>query len=175
MKPKAILDTNVCGKLVEAPYKHELPLIRSRIARMFQILVSPNSFLELLDAIKGGTGEWFENDRERLRVMAGGGIPHFLPLPVTFSLQKVLGLKASAVELGAKDFKRAFNVVMRANNRDELFGGQVRIAGSRQRHGIDPDLICEPQKDGDDQHVRSMQQLREKRLLFPSPTDGLQT
>jgi hypothetical protein len=70
LKPKIFFDTNVCGKLILSPYCGSLPEIQSRLTRRFTQYVSPNTFVELLDAIKGGSGAQFESDQERLRIMA---------------------------------------------------------------------------------------------------------
>jgi hypothetical protein len=169
-KPKMIFDTNVCGKLSLSPYLPYLAEIQSRLARRFTLWASPNTFMELLDSIKGGTGAQFEIDKERLRVMAGQGQLRFLEMPITFALKTVLGVKAPLVNLAPADLKDAFKIVIRAKTRDDLFTGQVRKTGSSgRRYGIDPDLVSGPQAIGEAQHVASLQQLKEGKALFPPP------
>lgn len=169
-KPKIIFDTNVCGKLLLPPYLQQLAEIQSRLARRFAVYASPNTFMELLDAIKGGSGEHFEADKARLRIMAGGGQVRFLSFPITSALKRVLGLKVPLTKLGPDELKEAFRIVLRAKTRDDLLAGDVRKSGSgRRRHGIDPDLIASPMLWGEMQHVASLDKLKQGTHLFPPP------
>ena len=76
-KKKIILDTNVCGKLLTAAYRDDVERIKRRLSQTFRIVVSAGTFIELLDAIRGGDGTHFESDKERLRLMSGDGKPIF--------------------------------------------------------------------------------------------------
>src|SRR5579872_3678609 len=104
IRPKLILDTNVCGKLLTPAYKDDLERIKARITRTYRIVVSPETFIELLETISGGDGSHFEADRDRLRLMSGGGKPIFLRFPGAFVVWKVLGLESTVTKFDPKDF-----------------------------------------------------------------------
>src|SRR5579872_2341872 len=123
---RIMLDTNVCGKLLGPAYRLELEAIKKRINGDFDVVASPQTFLELLDTIKGGTGSFFETDKERLRLMTGTGQLSMLAFPATLALRKVLGLKTADV-FGPTDFARWLRVVLHAKSRAELLQGDVRI------------------------------------------------
>lgn len=104
--PELILDTNVCGKLLTPPYSTEIAQIKKRINQEFRVAVSPETLLELLDAMKGGDGSHFEADKQRIRLMMGTREPKFLLFPGAFVLKKVLGLKSAVTRFGPGDFNR---------------------------------------------------------------------
>lgn len=93
VRPKLILDTNVCGKLLTPAYSVDLGRIKARINRIYRVVISPETFIELLEAIRGGDGSHFEADRDRLRLMSGGGTPIFLRFPGAFAVWKILSLE----------------------------------------------------------------------------------
>src|SRR5258708_39661213 len=105
--PKLILDTNVCGKLLTPAYGSDVEQIRTRINRNFRVVVSPQTFIELLDAMKDGDETYFDDHKQRLRLMVGTRTPEFLPFPGTFALGKVLGLESVAPRsLGPTQFRQ---------------------------------------------------------------------
>lgn len=162
VRPKLILDTNVCGKLLTPAYSGDLERIKARITRKYQVVVSPQTFIELLDALKGGDGTHFGSDRERIRFMAGGGNPTFLSLPGTFAFLKVLGVKATVTRLSPKDFERWFISVIRAKTRRDLFEGAVRHRlGDRKLHGFSPDELLKQQSEGKTEHKCRLERIRE--------------
>jgi hypothetical protein len=116
LQPKLILDTNVCGKLVTPAYRADLTDIKRRLNRNFRIVVSPQTFLELLNAIKGGDGTHFAADQDRLRLLVGTGTMGFLPFSVAFALRKVLHLESRKPEFcGPSHFRSWFRVVIHAS------------------------------------------------------------
>jgi hypothetical protein len=102
-KPKLMLDTNVCGKLV-ALYRTELPKIRKRMNEEFHVVASPQTFTELLNGMIDGSPEFFELDKEKFRIMLGTKSIKFLPFPVTFALKTALGIDVTVRRLKAGEF-----------------------------------------------------------------------
>lgn len=168
---KLILDTNVCGKLLTPAYVTDIEQITKRINREFRVVVSPETFLELLDAVKGGDGTHFETDKQRLQLMRGTRKPEFLAFPGTFALEKVLGLKSKVSKFGPADFNQWLRVVLHAKSRDQLFGGNVRLPSDRRRKtwGFDPAKIREQQAEGKAHHRALMEKVRDKNGILPPP------
>jgi hypothetical protein len=92
---KVVLDTNVCGKLLTPAYCDDVADIKARISRTFKLAISPQTFLELLDALTKSDSAHFESHRARLRLMAGGGKPVFLRFPAAFALKTAAGISRS--------------------------------------------------------------------------------
>jgi hypothetical protein len=89
IKPKLFLDTNVCDSLRDPSFGES----RRRIKNKHRIVVSPNTMIELLDAVAAAkTDEHFEIRRDRMRIMTGDGKPTFLPFPGQFALRKALNI-----------------------------------------------------------------------------------
>lgn len=167
-KPKLILDTSVCGKIVVSKNKDA---IRRRLHRDYRLVVSPNTLAELSDAIQGGDGSHFESDRERLRVAAGNGIPIFVEWPVTFALKHILKLPHPPKMPRAKEFEQWFRVILRAKDRDGLFAGTVRrpLLGRNYRQGFDPQVVRRQQEKGETAHVERLKAVSHKNESPPSP------
>src|ERR1039457_5262793 len=93
-KPKLILDTNVAQTLLQPNYQADLNRIVGRISSRFQVVVSPQTYLELLNSVCGGDEAHFEDHRNRLRLTVGRGNPEFLPFPVAVAVFKEVGRAA---------------------------------------------------------------------------------
>ena len=175
--PKLILDTNVCGKLLTSAYRDDLEGIKRRLGRNFRVVVSFETFIELLDAIKGGDGTHFESDKQRLRLMAGSGGPTFLGLPGAFALSKVLGIRPanmpSVSKLAPSDFQNWFRLTLRAQSRDEMLRDGVRLTLDPRRRVwvFDPTMITRQQRAAKTAHRKTLEDVRDGKLRTPSP-DG---
>jgi hypothetical protein len=170
--PKLILDTNVCGKLLTPAYLGDLDKIKRHLRRNFRVVVSPQSFLELLNAIKGGDGTHFSSDRGRLRLLVGDGSIEFLPFPVAFALRQVLGLASRSPDFsGPSDFKLWFRLVIHAKDRDELVSGGVRLPSDsgRQRRGLKLDFLNQKHEEGIAQHRVQMEKAIDGKGTLPPP------
>lgn len=120
-RPRIFFDTNVASKLLADPYLARLSDIRHEIERRYRVVFSPETFIELMDTLKGGDGSFFEADRRRLRITAGRrAAVQFMHLPGEFALQRSLGTQRPAA-FGPADFKRWYNVIQSAGNRSQLF------------------------------------------------------
>jgi hypothetical protein len=170
--PKLILDTNVCGKLLTPAYGDDLGRIKRHLSRNFHVVVSPQTFLELLNAIKGGDGTHFSADQDRLRLLVGGGQMDFLPFPVAFGLRKVLGLvDRSPKFFGPSHFRLWFRIVIHAKDRAELVGGDVRLPGDsgRKRLGFKLDDSNRLHEDGISQHRAEIEKAIAGKGILPTP------
>src|ERR1039458_3781515 len=161
---RLILDTNVCDKLRDPSFAH----IRKRINRDFRIVVSPNTFAELLHSIKGAqTEDHFEIRKERIRIMTGNRRPCFLDFPGQFALRCALKMeeapvKAPLVALGPKDFSLWHRVVMNAKSRAALLNADVVLPLRRwERFGFDVDLVDTYQTAGKRFHRIAMERIRD--------------
>lgn len=170
--PKLILDTNVPGKLVTPAYSEGLAAIKRCLSREFRLVVSPQSLIELLKAIKGGDGSHFSSDQERLRLLAGPGKPEFLPFSVAFALRKMLGLESIQLQFfGPSDFNLWFRLVIRAKDRDALVSGDVRLPfdSRRKRQGFNLDLLIQKQEEGIAHHRAEIEKAKEGKATIPGP------
>jgi len=158
-----ILDTNVCGKLLTSDYRGDLEEIRRRLNRNFRLVVSAETFIELLDAIKGGDGTHFESDKQRLRLMAGGGKPRFLGLPGAFALRKALGISPANIpsvsKFGPAYFEKVFHLTLRAESRNELLQTGVHrpLEPRRIAWVFDPAIITRQQRAAYDAHRKILE------------------
>jgi hypothetical protein len=168
--PKLVLDTNVCGKLLTPAYQLHLGPVKALLKQKFRLVVSAETFIELLDAIKGGDGSHFESDRDRLRLMAGDGRPSFVQFPGAFVLGKILGMRPAAAisRFGPSSFAKWFRLVLLARDRDELFRG-VRVPGQRKRRlwTFDPNVISEQQASGKAAHRAFLEKVRSGTITIP--------
>lgn len=163
-------DTNVCGKLESGQYSAHLPEIKRRVSRKYRQVVSPNTFVELLDALKDSKEEYFEAHKSRLRLMAGERTPKFLRFPIAFAMKHVLGLDAPGVRLGPKEFEHWYRTTLRAKNREQLFSGDVKHPmSSRKRYGFDPDVIRAQQEEGKKRHREFMEKASRGKASLPPP------
>jgi hypothetical protein len=161
-RPKLILDTNVCGKLLTPAYSSDLERIKGRINRTYRVVISPETFIELLETIRGGDGSHFETDRDRLRLMSGGGKPTFLEFPGAFVVWKVLGLKSTVTRFGPADFERWFRLVLIAKSRDQMINGLVDDPrSSRISYRFSPERVTAQQNSGKAAHRRQLEKTRE--------------
>jgi hypothetical protein len=163
---KLVLDTNVCGKLLTPAHCYDVAAIKARISRKFKLVISPLTFVELLDALTKSDSAHFESHKERLRLMAGGGKPVFLRFPVAFALRTILGLGSPATKFGPVDFENWFRIVLRARSRDDLIQGNIRHPlDSRKTYGLNPAEISRQQNEGKAKHRRRLRVLQNR----PSP------
>ncbi len=127
-RPKLFLDTNVCEHLLNPPYAEPLQGLLTAIRKRYQIFVSPETVIELLRTLQGGTGEYFAFDQKRFRVCVCGDRQRarFMSLPGEFAMKHALGVGAPA-KFGADHFRHMTKVVLVADNRTELFETGVKI------------------------------------------------
>jgi hypothetical protein len=170
--PKLILDTNVCGKLLSPAYLGDVERIKRQFSRNFRIVVSPQSFLELLNCIRGGDGTHFSADKDRLRLLVGGGKMDFLPFPVAFALKTVLGVADRSPKFfGPSHFRLWFRVVIHAKDRAELVNDDVRLPGDtqRQRRGFKLEESNRQHEDGISQHRVQIEKAIGGKGILPPP------
>ena len=167
---KLIFDTNVCGTLLTPAYEDDLADIKARISRRFKIVISPQTLVELLDALTKSDSSHFELHKDRLRLMAGGGRPVFLMFPAAFALKRILGLNSPAVKFGPADFEQWFRIVLRAKSRDEMLQGFVTDprGDPSQTYGLNPEEISRQQKVGKAEHKKRLQLLQASKHPMPS-------
>ncbi len=171
LKPKLILDTNVGQTLLRPNYRPDLEKILSRIGSRFRVVVSPETYLEVLNCVCGGDEAHFEEHRNRLRLIVGRGNPEFLPFPVAFAVLKVCRLNSATSQLGPAEFRHWLRVVLHAKDRIHLFAGDVRLPNGRRRlrYGFDPKIHLRQHEAGIAQHREFMEHVRDgKATLQPA-------
>lgn len=165
MNPKLFLDTNVCSKLLSAPYDLHYEDIKKRIGERYQMVVSTETLIEMMDILKGGNGEYFEWDVKRIRVMAGIDTPTFLPSVGEFSLRQSLGIEQPA-KFQPNDFEKWYRVITSASSRTQLFEYGVRWKSDRFK--INPAVVVDQQRAGKDSYREWLEICRTGRA-FPPP------
>ncbi len=164
--PKIFLDTNVSWKLNDPAYRGDVERIMSVIATEFKIVVSAQTFYELLDAIQGGGGSDFQSDRELFKWMLGR---EFLRLPGAFALRR-LGLESPFTKFGPADFRDCLDTIVRARSREQLFSGGVQALrrGKWRCVGMLPVVIRQQHRLGQKQHREWLEAVRDgKATLLP--------
>jgi hypothetical protein len=116
--------------------------------------------MELLQGVVSGDESHFENNRDRLRVMAGNGKPIFLPFGLTYAIKRVLGLESKVSALTAVEFRESFRTSMDASSKNQLLNGQVNHPLSSKQFGFHKHLILSPMDQGRKHHVRLQNQAR---------------
>lgn len=152
---------------MQPPYERHYQEIRYRIGNLYRMVVSPETLIELMDTLKGGTGEYFDIDKRRLKIMAGKeGDGYFLPFPGEFALRKSLGLSVPAT-FSPNAFKRWYRLITSASTRYELF--EAGIKRGDKTTTFDPDVIVQQQKAGKQSYREWLQTAVTGAYAFPPP------
>lgn len=161
--PQLIFDTNIGQTLLRPDYRPHLDAILNRINSGFRVMVSPQTYLEVLNCICGGDEAHFEKNREHLRFLIGRGKPEFLPFPIAFAVKKLIGLDWPASELGPGDFSNWLPILLHAKNQKALFVGDVRLPNGprRQRFGFNPEIHLRQHQTGIREHREFMEAIRD--------------
>ncbi|MDP8980241.1 MAG: hypothetical protein M3O35_06590 [Acidobacteriota bacterium] len=168
MKPKLILDTNVCDKVLNPDHGYDTDRIRKKMNGEFDVYISPQTFTELLNAILGGESEkHFRWDKERIRLVAGNAKPHFLELPGAFALSKILGIQTSVSQFTPARYNQCFRVVLAAKRRSDLVEGRVKLSNSIRSFGINLAMVADMQKEGVASHHEWLTAVKAKNHSFP--------
>jgi hypothetical protein len=171
-KPKLILDTNVCHILASGSSTYDVARIIKRIRQNFQLVVSAQTFIELLNGIGGGSSDvHFEQDRHKLGQMVGSGRLRFLQYPGAFALRTALGLACPVPRFGPEDFRKWFKVVLAARTRAELFEGRVKLPNSHKRWWVDPATLSRFQSYGLESHQKWLLKAITGNCTFPEPQE----
>ncbi|MCE5308171.1 MAG: hypothetical protein LLG20_11080 [Acidobacteriales bacterium] len=168
-----IFDTNIGQTLLRSDYRPDLDAIRNRINSRFQVVISPQTYLEVFSCVCGGDEAHFEEHRNRLRFLVGRGSPKFLPFPIVFAVAKTLRLRPPSSELGPDDFRKWLRIVLHARDQRALFDGDVQLPDgrSRLRFGFDPSVHLRQHEEGISQHREFMEAIRDNAAPIP-PADA---
>jgi hypothetical protein len=97
VRPKLFLDTNICINVASGQIPAEdWRRARKHIGAKFRYQISFITIKELFGRLARCADEYFEQNKEPLRVLYGPGKRYFLPYPSVFSLRTVLGLHSVA-------------------------------------------------------------------------------
>src|ERR1019366_2048556 len=80
-KPKLILDTNVAQTLLQPNYQPDLNRIVGRISSRFQVVVSPQTYLELLNSVLWWRRGACRGSQESTSIDRWPGEPRVLAIP----------------------------------------------------------------------------------------------
>ncbi|MGD1068759.1 MAG: hypothetical protein ABSB15_01355 [Bryobacteraceae bacterium] len=164
---KLFFDTNVCDKLLKPPYLVHLAEIKTAIRKHYRIVISSETFIELMRTFKGGSGEFFKHDQNRMRVMAGwGAYPTFLSLPGEFTMKQSLGLNVPAA-FGPTWFRKTLKTFLAATSRRQLFEDGVPMGKHLVK--FDPEIIEQQHKAGEESHRKWLQDAASGQYIYPPP------
>ena len=166
-RPRIFFDTNIPSKLLADPYLPRLNDIRHQIEQRYRVVFSPETFIELMDTLKGGDGSFFDFDKQRLRVTAGRGPVQFMRFPGEFALQRSLGIDRPSA-FGPNDFKRWYNLIQKATFRAELF--EYGVVRGKYESIFDPNVIVTQQNEGKESYREWLQKAVSGGYAFPPPT-----
>jgi len=118
---RVFLDTNVCSKIASSANGAD---IEGAIKSQFSIVVSANTIDELLLGLcRSGTEDYFESDKERVRVAIGRPRTHsakFLSTPLEFAFMAGANVKLPKYALGKKKKQEQVRVVLAAKSLAQL-------------------------------------------------------
>jgi hypothetical protein len=163
---KLFFDTNLPSKL-NGLYRDDVDRIMSIIAERFKLVASPTTFCELLDRLQGGDGSQFASDKEAFKVMFGGEVGEFLPMPCAFALGLLLG-DFPVTKLAPVHFENALSCIFHANSREDLFGMRVQIPDVG-RCGFNPQVIRQQHEEGKAQHREWLENIRDGKVTLLPP------
>ena len=120
-----------------------------------------------MDTLKGGDGSFFRFDKERMKVAAGKGTTvQFMRFPGEFALHRSLSNDRPA-QFGPNDFKRWYNLIQRAEFRDELF--EHGVVRGKYESIFDPNIIVTQQNEGKESYREWLQKAVSGGYSFPPP------
>lgn len=125
-----VFDTNVCGTIQNSPNrKAVLKVLRSR----YTFAASLYTIFELILALcRSKNSEYFESDRDRMKVMIGDGTiasSKFLDHGLSFSLKSGPGIETKESGTGAGAGKQLFELAAKAGSLEELKETGVQVLG----------------------------------------------
>ena len=169
-KRKLMLDTNVGEKLSSDIYGFDSKRIKGAIARDFRLVVSPQTLIELMNGVIGGTTDaHLQADQRRLRVFVGNGPPNILRFPGDFALRTVLGIESNVPKFSPENFRLWVKAILSAKSQYELVNGHVRIPNrGRMTVGLNKIAIANQQKEGKSTHREWLQLAMSGTCAFPS-------
>jgi hypothetical protein len=169
-RPRLLLDTNVCEKLRDATFQFDVERMRGRIRHEFDIVVSPQTFIEILKSVKDArTEEHFEIRRKRLNVMTNDGEAEFVRFPGSFALSTVLGLETPLKEHGPAEFRQWYRILVTSNSLAELVECNVQLPDDPRRYGLDLPFVEHEEKDGVRRHREFLTAIASGSYQFPPP------
>lgn len=169
--PQLMLDTNVCGKLVDL-YEQELPRIIRRMNHDFRLVTSPQTLAELMYGIVNGTGEHLDCDKQKIRTMLGTKEIKVLQYPAIFAVENVLGLAPDKVKQRMpSEMAMRVKILLRAPSYQALVHDGVRIPskGRRKKGRLLPEMLMAEMQAGIDDHNDLMKRVRNGKVGFPTP------
>lgn len=161
---RIFFDTNIPSKLLADPYLPRINDIRHEIERHYRVVFSPETFIELMDTLKGGDGSFFRFDKDRMRVAAGKGTVQFMHFPGEFALQRSLSI-ARPAHFGPDDFKRWYKLIQRAAFRAELF--ELGVVRGKYESIFAPNMIVTQQNEGKESYREWLQKAVSGCYSFP--------
>ncbi len=168
-KPQLMLDTNVADKLSSDAHGFDSKRIKGAIAEHFRLVVSPETLIELLNGVIGGTTDaHLHADQRRLRVLVGKRPPDILPFPGDFALRTVLGIRSDVPKFNSADFRLWVKAILSANSQYELVNGYVRIPNrGGGTFGLDKLAITDQRKEGVSNHREWLRLAMSGTCAFP--------
>ena len=166
---KLILDTSACSRVATSPNRKK---IEEHLDSRFRRVVSVPTFWELLDKIDGGDGSHFDADKEVIKVAAGRTrSPMMLPNPLSYAVETVLKLPRPSRPIPPKVFKQAYELVMKARTRKELYEGVPVLRGLKQVRQFDPTVVRQQQDEGEQAHIERLKWAKRTKMEFLPPNE----
>ena len=137
------------------------------IRERYEIAVSPETVIELLNTLKSGTGNHFSHDQKRFRVcMCGERNARFLALPGEFVMKQALGIKALA-KYPATHFRDIVQGIIAAKSHAQLLKGGVSLG--QYGYVFNPGINHRKHEAGVVSHREWMKDAKSKNKAFPPP------
>lgn len=145
-KPRIVFDTQLVidrrkGRIADDEWNHARKFIREKC----QYLVSPLTFLELLNGIANATEAGFQNFRRELNALIPSHMQvNFLKSPGSFVLKTVFGISRPHQGYEHQDLKQWLRLIFRAKSYHELVAGEITVQGLKGRTiGLNPTVVLE--------------------------------
>jgi hypothetical protein len=170
-RPTAFLDTSICISVANKQIPvEEWRAVWKYIANRYDYAISPMTLGEIMVGIARGDAQYFEENRQALRVLYQTHKKSFLRMPGHFVLEKVLNDRRDNPGLEPPDFELEVRVTLAAVSKTALERGKVVLRDSPNFvRGVELHAIDESIRRGKEHFAKRLEQLRTGLLNIPSP------
>jgi hypothetical protein len=143
---------------------------REFIAENFRYVVSPATFLELLNGIVNGSETRFQNFRGELNALIPShGRMNFLKSPGSFVRETLLGISHPHPNFEPSDLEQWVKAVFYAKSYQEMLEGNVVFPNvTRKTFGLHPTVVLEQTLTGKQVHADQLEKVRAGELQLPN-------
>ena len=171
IRPQTIcFDSSVCirrsrGKYPDADWREMWKFV----VKKCDYAIIPLVFTELVLGVASGDEAHFGENRKAVKILYPTQRKQFLAPPGSFVAEKVLGRRPTGDFLNEQSCVEEARILMAANSKAELSSGRVQMPRNRKYlRGMDFGVLKSQMEHGQNDHIRTLEQLRAGSLAIPS-------